>query len=504
MAFVPGFEYDIFISYAHVDNYAFTGQSYGWIEGFYKNLNAILAKRFGRSDMVKIWWDINKLDGSVLFGQSIDEGIKNSAIMVCLLSHGYLKSDYCHKELELFCKKAKSEMAGLHVGNRSRIINVLLYNIPFSEWPPEISGISGFPFHDAKEAEGYGWTLDTDTEDFRNRLKKLSDAIYTLVNDLRKTVNQQSFQPDMTEKGNSSRVTIFMGDVSDPLRNVRKRTITDLEKKAFQIVTDIPPPFEADEHEQKIREALLSSDLSVHLLDKYPGMEIHGLPEGYRQKQTELGFDIAKPQMIWIPAETEINAIEEDRYKQFLQNLENGRCSGTRYEFIRGSTSSLSQTVVDFAEHIKQRRLQKPTDTGKVSVLLDTHCKDLVYAYDICKMLIENKIQPFVNPLEDDPRENSDILGERISQVTKVIFLYGLVSRDWVQERMNALLKYIITKELPIDQLILYMAPPRKEKNEFTFAQKFLKVKIIDKSSSACTDVSELCDLLRNQNEVAR
>ena len=67
MAFIPGFEYDIFISYSHIDNIAFPGQTDGWIEQFYKNLNIMLAKRFGSTDLVKIWWDNKKLDGSILY-----------------------------------------------------------------------------------------------------------------------------------------------------------------------------------------------------------------------------------------------------------------------------------------------------------------------------------------------------------------------------------------------------------------------------------------------------
>jgi hypothetical protein len=55
----------------------------------------MLAKRFGRLDMVKIWWDNKKLDGSVLFDQSIEEGIKKSAIMICLNSPEYIQSAYC-------------------------------------------------------------------------------------------------------------------------------------------------------------------------------------------------------------------------------------------------------------------------------------------------------------------------------------------------------------------------------------------------------------------------
>src|SRR5205809_33424 len=115
MAFVKDFVYDIFISYAHVDNIPTSWENLGWIEKFYK--------------------------------------------------------------------EAKQEPAGLKVANRSRLLNVLLYNIPFKDWPSELSGTSGFPFHDAKEADDYGDPLDTGAPEFRNQLQNLRDAIIKLIND---------------------------------------------------------------------------------------------------------------------------------------------------------------------------------------------------------------------------------------------------------------------------------------------------------------------------------
>jgi hypothetical protein len=70
MAFVPGFEYDIFISYAHVDNQMATSEAAGWVETFHKNLRIRLSQRFGRDGLVAIWRDEN-LTGDQLFDQVI-------------------------------------------------------------------------------------------------------------------------------------------------------------------------------------------------------------------------------------------------------------------------------------------------------------------------------------------------------------------------------------------------------------------------------------------------
>ncbi|MEP7231561.1 MAG: toll/interleukin-1 receptor domain-containing protein [Ginsengibacter sp.] len=492
MALIPGYEYDIFISYAHVDNAAFPGQADGWIEQFYKNLNLMLAKRFGRLDMVKFWWDHKKLDGSVLFDQSIEEGIKKSAIMICLNSPGYLASDYCKQELDTFYKKAQAEKTGLKVMDRSRIINVLLNNIPFNQWPAELSGTSGFPFHDAKEADDFGDTVDTLSTEFRTQMQSVRDAVWNLLSDFQKEqTGQQQINPDEYKDS----FTIYIGEVADTLRSARKRTITELEKKGFTVVSGIPPPHEAAEHEQATNDALKNANLSIHLLDEFPGREITGdTSNWYPEKQVELALNSSKAQMIWVPAETDFSGIEDEKYKLFLHELETGKRASKNYEFLRGSKSTLAMEITDFAEQVKVQQMQRKAakEKEKVSVLLDTHFSDQLYALDLSKTLLEHQIQPFINPQEDDPRKNINLMGERLRQVNKLIFLYGSVSKEWVLERMSAALQLIITNNYPIDDFFIYMAPPHKESGDISLNQRFLKINVINSSNNGVIDKSTL------------
>ncbi len=501
MAYIPGYEYDIFISYAHVDNAAFPGQADGWIEQFYKNLNLMLAKRLGRMDMVKFWWDNKKLDGSVLFDQSIESGIKKSAIMICLNSPGYIASDYCKQELDTFYKKAQSEKSGLKVGDRSRIINVLLNNIPFNQWLPELNGTSGFPFHDAKETEDFGDTIDTLSTEFRTQMQNVRDAVWHLLTDFPKEQIAGGTQKEIKPVEDKDAFTIYLGEVADTLRTPRKRTITELEKKGFRVVTGIPPPDEADAHEKATKEVLRNADLTIHLLDEYPGREIVGAPDiWYPQKQAELALQSGKPQIIWVPAETDFSTVEDEKYKLFLQGLETGKSASKDYEFVRGSKSTLAQEIIDFAEQLKVRQMQKTTNKEQLSVLLDTHFSDQLYALDLSRILIENHIQPFINPQEDDPRKNINLMGERLSQVKKLIFLYGSVSKEWVLERMSAALQLIITNNYPIEDIFIYMAPPHKEASDISIKQRLLKVNVVDSSHNQVLDKKTLDKFLTDLN----
>jgi hypothetical protein len=135
---------------------------------------------------------------------------------------------------------------------------------------------------------------------------------------------------------------------------------------------------------------------------------------------------------------------------------------------------------------------------GKMSVLLDTHFNDQAYAMDVGKALLENQIQAFINPQEDDPRKNINLLADRISRVTKLIFFYGMVSRDWVLERMSAALQVIVTNNYPIDDFFIYLAPPLKDPNDISLKQRFLKVSVIDDSANWNADKAILNKFLKN------
>ena len=132
--------------------------------------------------------------------------------------------------------------------------------------------------------------------------------------------------------------------------------------------------------------------------------------------------------------------------------------------------------------------VEKPQEGERLSVLLDTHLNDQTYAFDLGKALLENNIQPFINPQEDDPRKNIELLGNRIGQVKKMIFLYGKVSKEWVLERMSAALQLIITRNYPIEDFVIYMAPPQKENDDISINQKFLKINIVDNSNHQILD----------------
>jgi hypothetical protein len=92
MAFIPGYEHDVFVSYAHVDDQPFIDaaagleRSSGWVSTLVRHLKNELAQKIGRSDALSVWFDSNNLRGNHKLIDEIAARLERAAIFVAILS----------------------------------------------------------------------------------------------------------------------------------------------------------------------------------------------------------------------------------------------------------------------------------------------------------------------------------------------------------------------------------------------------------------------------------
>ncbi len=497
MAFLPGFEHDVFISYAHVDNLSATTEQ-PWVEQFHKQLEIALARRIGRMGVVKIWRD-KRLEGDQLFDQTIKDAIDQSAILVALTSNGYLASDYAQQELQWFHKKAGVEPHSLQIGDRSRIYNILLNNIPHDHWPGEYGRITGYPFHDAEEEDVPGQPTDpaTDKQRFQKQLRALADSLYKMLTAFKETIGQlQSKEVEEQLPTADDAPKVFLADVTDSLDSIRKRVIAELKRKGIRVDTGVPPPYEAQAHEEKVKLTTQDALLSVHLLNDLPGREIDGEPgKSYPQKQVELARDNARARLVWVPKSLDLERVEDESHRAFLDGLENGEREEARYDFIRGVPAALAPQILEKLDELKT----SPAAEGVgEAILLDTHRKDQLYAFELGRFLLENNIQPYINPEEDDPDKNLDVLEARLRAVSTLIIVFGNVNESWVRHRLGAALQISVIKKLPIKSYCVFSVPPEKQKEVLDFNLWPVPVRLIDNSKSSTIERAALAPLLND------
>jgi TIR domain len=85
MAFVPGFDNDVFISYAH-------GDDREWINRFLDRLRPVLSRLLPGAS---VWIDKDDLRKSRNFDQDIPKNLESSAVLISLVSPTYIDRPYC-------------------------------------------------------------------------------------------------------------------------------------------------------------------------------------------------------------------------------------------------------------------------------------------------------------------------------------------------------------------------------------------------------------------------
>jgi len=349
--------------------------------------------------------------------------------------------------------------------------------------------------------------LDPDHPDFQKQMRKLTEAVYALLQGLGQAnpapsavtepkpedatthtaTNTQTGDTTETTETTDNKGTLYFAEVSDTLRKLKKKTITDLQKEGYQVITDIPPPMEAQPHNEAVTKALQQADLSIHLLDEFEGREIvNDDTNYYGLQQAQLGNQYAKNQLIWVPKNIELADVEEQQYRSYLEALEQGQTQRSENlpgtEFVRGMKNSLTREILEYLEVIQAQKADSNQTSN--SVLVDTHFNDQLYALELSRLLIEHQIQPFINPQEDDPKKNLNLLADRAAQVNNLVFLYGNISKAWVVERVKASLQLIINNSLPIDDILIVLFPDKKSPDDIAFRQRFLRIDVVDNSSS--------------------
>jgi hypothetical protein len=91
--FVPGFDHDVFVSYAH-------GDDRDWIDRFLDRLRPALNRLLPGTD---VWVDKDDLRKSRSFEQDIPASLQSSAVLISLVSPTYITRPYCvHQECRRF------------------------------------------------------------------------------------------------------------------------------------------------------------------------------------------------------------------------------------------------------------------------------------------------------------------------------------------------------------------------------------------------------------------
>ncbi len=226
---IPGFEYDIFISYRQKDN-----KHDGWVTEFVNHLKGELEATF--KEEISVYFDINPTDG-LLETHDVDASLKEK--LNCLIFIPVISRTYCdprsfawEHEFKVFVEQASRDQFGLKVrlpnGNvASRVLPVRIHDIDDEDKTlieRELNGpLRAIDFIYKEQGVNQPLTPFDDEKKnlnhtrYRNQINKVANATEELIHSLKKaqvTPSKKREQPIVTKDN-------MVDEIQSPKRKTR-------------------------------------------------------------------------------------------------------------------------------------------------------------------------------------------------------------------------------------------------------------------------------------------
>jgi hypothetical protein len=483
---------DVFISYRHLDNELLDEQGKGWIDNFHDRFESILGEALGYQPLI---WRDSRLQGNAYFGDVLEERIKNTAVVISILSPGYLQSEWCMGELREFCRLAE-KTGGLAVGDNMRAFKVVKTHIERAQHPAEFQKQLGYEFYEidkmTQRPVAFGQELGRNRD--QRYWSKLDDLAWD-VKQVLSVVNPRARAAPQGSVFSRAQGIVYLAQTTRDLSGERDQIKRELQNRGYDILPERELPFVSPNYEEAVRECVARAKLSVHLIGGSYGI----VPEGASNRsivrlQNEIAAerkrDEAFSRLLWMPVGLKP---QEDVQAQFIEYL--------RTDATTQQGAELLQTPLEELKNVIQLRLSsngdKPKDEpsaetpSKIYLIFDK--RDLEGIMPLNEYLSVEKNYQVLLPLIDDEGTNDaegfDIHKDNLAQCDAVLIYYGNANQVWFDYKRRDLKKMVgLDRKSVLAAEAVYVASPKTAHKQLFNSPDSLVIKNFADFSPAALD----------------
>jgi hypothetical protein len=443
MTYVPGYNHDVFVSYAHLDD---QGEG-AWVTNLVRHLDTEVRQRLGTQDL-RLWID-HELDGNRPLTAEIMQAIHRSATILLIVSPSYVASEWCARERNAFLGFARDCVL------EGRIFIVRCRDIDPQILPPEFRDLIGFKF----------WTRDTDAGGATRPLglTDLKEQAYcaSVINLADKLAQKLKEIKAARTAGTPSSAAhaiehVFLARSTDDMEICEAELVSHLTQAGLHI---LPETWYREDNEQEFR-AALQADLQrcsvfVQLLGKLPGRRAR-FAEGRRFPaiQHDIAREAGKPILQWRDLPDDPATIEDEAHRALLE----GARAGGFEEFKRAVVEATRRKV----------QAPKPRATN-VAVFVNADRGDLEIARKLSELLAQQGVECYWPIAEGSPEKVRQDLEENLKACDGLVLIYGATEPSWVRDQLRQGRKILGQRDRPLAGLAICVGPP-PEKLELAVA----------------------------------
>jgi hypothetical protein len=435
--YIPHYKNDIFISYTPIDDEPLTGADKGWVTTLINGLKTLLRQKLGRADAYSLWMDY-ELRGHESVTPMIVEQLQNSAILLLILSPGYLASQRCRYELKSFLTIVGKNAGRVFIVERDEVLR-----------PEELSDLLGYKFwitNDAGKPRTLGVPKPNPEEfEYYQRLNDLACQLTDKLNFLKTEVEKYQTVVTTTKVSKTVEVsspTLFLAEVTADLETQRNEVKRYFDQQGVRILPDKVYPF--TKIQQYLDQDLSNSQFFVQLLSDHKG-------NGYPQFQYERALATQMPVFQWRDSMLDLSTVTDLDYRALLE-----------------SSTVIASNLVEFQTYILNQLKPKTEKTppanpvGDLLVFINAAPEDMPLANQI-KDILETHGIGYSLPLEPSANtkaaEIRQYLEQNLLYSDAVLVLYDNTSVVWVTEQLLYSRRIQGRREQPLKMIAVYNKP---------------------------------------------
>lgn len=461
---IPGFEYDIFVSYRHNDN-----KYDGWVTEFVEKLNQELDATL--KDKLSIFFDKNPQEG-LHESHQVDESITNkikTLIFIPIISQTYCDTNSFawKQEFKIFKSESENDRVGRNIkltnGNfASRILPVKIHDIDVEDVKLLEAELAGalrsidFIYRDA----GVNRSLRPVDDElavnagrilYRNQINKLANAIKEIVQGIK--LNERGTQPpvvshDLTARQlvpstfttslpsairvqviDRQRPSIYLAWTSGDLKEQREEMAIILQKAGFNVLPSIDCPADDKTFKDKVSEEMKRCTCSLHMLSgefgrRFESDEEMSFPQQqFLEARKRLDADEDFNSFVWLypDASQSIKPAQQNFIKYIRNNI-------TRNMMFSNSPGPMQ--LVDDIRIVMMKQDATVYDSKDTDIFFIFNQQDEVDARIITdKLSLEYPVE-IMNIMPDSEDQYRDISSQQIPK-SKLAVVYFKYAADW-------------------------------------------------------------------------
>ncbi|HEX3468936.1 MAG TPA: TIR domain-containing protein [Candidatus Elarobacter sp.] len=436
---------DIFISYTHKDNLSLTDEELGWVDRFHRAIQVRLTQLLGRES--EVFYDSAVMTGSDRLTPKIESEVRDTKILISIVSPGYLRSNWCNQELQLFAQTSSQPTGNAELDTKSRIVKVIKLPVePALEKQAtvDLSDVLGHEFYQM-DKRGIPCEVDAEPPDHREFVRRVNELAYDIRNMLTMLGDEGEARPDpVAPSGRAVYVAETTSDQADDAEKLRRALL----QYGHTVLPQTRYAYGPD-YVQNVAADLAKADVSVHCI----GASYGAVPERQQKSVVELQYDSASAEIAqrakdarpplrrfaWSPPGIDS---DEPRQQTFIARLrDEATLLETPFETLKTSVQqSLEAPPAPAPEPPKPAAATASGDaTLTVYLIFDSSDADAVKPLD--DWLFDNGhevLQPIFDGDEAQIRKNDESC---LVACDAVLVFCGAAPADWLRQRVLDLQK---------------------------------------------------------------